>query len=407
MSEQKLQELKEEMGKTFEEFKKRNDAADASVEKRNAEDKETITKLQIEMTTLKKDIAEERQAIKAEQEVRSKRPAKAEGEADKDPEMELRASAYEKYIRYGMGENAQVTMSPEEKRALAGTSDDDGQFLVPTDFETQIIMKAFDLAEIRPLCQVGTTSRDSVKMGSLSKPIVAWGTRGLAVSQQTLNTGGILIPVKNIRALALVSNDTLDDAAANIMGELQSAFQMAVAEAEDDAFVVGVDPDSPKGILVSALVQANYTASDVSGGIADSTYNGIDTLKAMLYDLKKTYRRNSTWAMNSTTEGLYRALKDGNGNYYWDPNLYTGGKPTLLGRPVVNPEGMPDVAANAYPVLLGDFKAGYKIRDRSGVTITRLTERYAEYDQTGFMLKKRVGGGVALAEAFTCLKIDA
>jgi HK97 family phage major capsid protein len=84
-----------------------------------------------------------------------------------------------------------------------------------------------------------------------------------------------------------------------------------------------------------------------------------------------------------------------------------GGKPTLLGRPVVNPEGMPDVAANAYPVLLGDFKAGYKIRDRSGVTITRLTERYAEYDQTGFMLKKRVGGGVALAEAFTCLKIDA
>jgi HK97 family phage major capsid protein len=76
-----------------------------------------------------------------------------------------------------------------------------------------------------------------------------------------------------------------------------------------------------------------------------------------------------------------------------------------LGRPLINPEGFPDVAANAFPIVLGDFRKGYRIRDRSGVTIQRLVERYAEYDQTGFMIKKRVAGQVTQAEAFRCLKV--
>ena len=129
--------------------------------------------------------------------------------------------------------------------------------------------------------------------------------------------------------------------------------------------------------------------------------------KTLVYALKKVYRRNATWAMNSTTEGLYRMLKDGEGRYLWDTGLDKDGVPTLLGKKVINPEGMPDIAANAFPVLFGDFASGYKIRDRSGVVIKRLVERYAEYDQTGFLLKKRVGGEVALPEAFRCLKITA
>lgn len=402
MSDVELKELREEMGKTFEAFKKANDAALAEAERRSgtvsAEHQEKVDNVNTAITGIQDQMKEF--------EKRMARPGTgSKGEAEITPEMELRNGAYEKYIRYGMGDGAIVEMSADERRALAGTADDDGQFLVPESFESNIIMKAFNNAEIRPLCQVGTTSRDAVKMGSLSKPIVAWGTRGLTVDQQTLNTGGILIPVKNVRALALISNDTLDDAAADIMGELEDAFEMAVAEAEDDAFAIGTDPDSPKGILANAAVLANYTPSGVAAAISDASNNGIDALKEMLYGLKKTYRRNATWAMNSATEGLFRQLKNGNGDYLWDPNLETDGIARLLGRPLVNPEGMADVGASAIPVMLGDFKAGYKIRDRSGLVIKRLVERYAEYDQTGFLLKKRVGGGVALPEAFACLKI--
>lgn len=407
--EKKIEELALEMRKTFESLKESNDKRIDEIEKRGhatAESKETVEKINTEITELRKEI----KALHTRAGRTGAAHAGAEG-ADgaegEGPDVELRAAAYEKYIRYGMGENAAVSMSPEEKRALAGTSDSDGQFLVPDGFEANIIMKAFNNAEIRPLCQVGTTGRDTVKMGSLSKPVVTWGTRGLAVDEQTLSTGGIVIPIKNIRALALVSNDTLEDSAANIMGELEDGFEKAVAEAEDDAFIVGAAPDSPKGILLNALVQANFKSSGVAADIADATHNGFDVLKQLLFSLKKTYRRNATWAMNSITEGEYRLLKDGEGKYLWGSDVDKNGNPVLMGRPVVNPEGMPDIAAGAFPVVLGDFRSGYKIRDRAGLTIKRLVERYSEFDQTGFLLKKRVGGGVALPEAFACLKIGA
>lgn len=399
-----IKTIKEELASTFEEFKKVNDQSIKEAETRagiaTAETRAQVDALNQKITDLLVTVGN--------LEKRANRPAK-EGRDGKErtPEMEVRAAAYEKYIRFGMGENSNAAWTPEEIRSLAGTSDEDGQFLVPDDFEANIIMKAFDLAEIRPIVQVGTTSRDTVKLGSLAKPIVAWGTRALAVDPQTLSTGGIEIPIRNVRALVLISNDTLDDAAADVMGELENAFDFATAEAEDDAFIAGTDPNEPSGILANTNVQANYTNSGVAAAISDASHNGIDALKTMLYALKKTYRRNATWAMNSTTEGVYRKLVDGEGRYLWDYQVAGAGAQTLLGRPVINPEGMPDIAANAFPVLLGDFRSGYKVRDRAGLTIKRLVERYAEYDQTGFLLKKRVGGQVALAEAFRVLKVAA
>lgn len=400
----KPEELRAELKSTFEQFKTVNDKAIGEAEKRageaTAETRAQVDALNAKITALSDEIkALETRAARPPKETRSGRII--------TPEMELRAKSYEKYIRHGMGENSSASWEPEEIRALAGTADDDGQFLVPDDFESNIIMRAYDIAEVRPLCQVGTTSRDTVRMGSLSKPIVAWGTRSLAVTEQTLSTGGVTIPIMNVRALTLLSNDTLDDAAADVMGELEMGFELAVAEAEDDGFIAGTDPKGPSGILANAQVLANVTKTGVADNIFNATNNGIDALKAMLYALKKVYRRNATFAMNSITEGEYRKLKDGEGRYLWDYQVTAAGSATLLGRPLINPEGMADIEAGAYPVALGDFRAGYKIRDRSGLTITRLVERYAEYDQTGFILKKRVGAQVAQAEAFRVLKVAA
>jgi HK97 family phage major capsid protein len=111
--------------------------------------------------------------------------------------------------------------------------------------------------------------------------------------------------------------------------------------------------------------------------------------------------------MNSTTEAKVRQFKDSNGQYLWQPPVQAGAPATLLGRPSVNPEGMPAVAADAFPIAIGDFRRGYRIRDRKGLTITRLIERYAEFDQTGFMVKRRTGGQVVLAEAFHLIKCEA
>jgi len=199
----------------------------------------------------------------------------------------------------------------------------------------------------------------------------------------------------------------LEDADADIWGELSSAFADAIAESEDDAFAVGVGDKSPQGVMTNAAVQANFTVSGVSGALTDSSNNGIDALITALYKLKATYRRNATIAMNSGTEAIFRQVKDSvAGQYLWQPPVQAGDPATLLGKPVANPEGMAGTGTNGFlPIVVGDFRRGYRIRDRKGVTVQRLTERYAEYDQTGFIVKRRTGGQVVLPEAFQVIKI--
>lgn len=336
----------------------------------------------------------------------SQRPGAGAPAAD-DKETELRKSAFVKFLRYGIGETGRQMMTPDEVRALSNASDADGGFLVPVAWENTVLMQAYNEAEMRPACNTGVTGRDRVYMPALKKPSVAWGVANVAVTAQDITAGGETLPINDLRALTLIHNNTLDDAEADVWGELNMAFSRAIAEAEDNAFVSGDGTNAPQGVMTNTAVLAQFTKTGVAGALSDANNNGVDPLITMLHSLKKTYRRNATWAMNSATEGEVRKLKDKDGQYLWQPPVQAGSPATLLGRPVINPEGMADVAANAFPVVLGDFRSGYVIRDRSGITVQRLVERYAEFDQTGFLVKRRTGGKVVMAEAFRVLKVAA
>lgn len=399
--------MNQEIKKVFDEFRSTSEQLKEYVDKKldevrkngqaSADTVESIDKINASITELRSQY----DALVAD----FNRPKFEGSDKDKSPEVQLREQAYTKYLRFGFGDQTRAAFTPEETRALSGASDGNGDFLVPDSYESEIIMQAFDAAEIRPLCNVRPTGRDAVQMPSLSKPTVAWGTKNVAVTEQQLSAGSERIEIFDLKALTLIHNNTLDDAAADVWGELRDAFGMAVAEAEDDAFAAAAGDRMPKGIIADSRVQANYTPTGVAAALSDGSNNGVDALITLLHALKKAYRRNSTWAMNSTVEGTVRQFKDSNGQYLWQPPVIPGNPTTLLGRPIVNPEGLPDVAANAFPIALGDFRSGYKIRDRAGIVIQRLVERYAEYDQTGFLLKKRVGGQVTLPEAFQLLKV--
>lgn len=355
-----------------------------------------IDKANADISELRKSLDE---AVKA-----AHRPAMGQDGKPVDKDMELRRSAFEKVLRYGLGDTGRAKISAEELRALGPTSDAGGSFLVPTDFENSVLMAAYDQAELRPICDVKPTGRDKVMMPALSKPAVAWGRAGVTVSPQDLTAGGEGIEIFDLTALVLIHNNTLEDAEADVWGEVSMAFGDAGAEAEDDAFAVNPGHESPQGVMAHPGVQARYKYSGVAGALSDASHNGVDVLIEALYSLKKTYRRNATWAFNSTTEGVIRKLKDADGQYLWQPPVQAGAPATLLGRPIVNPEGMPDISAGAYPIVIGDFKR-YKIRDRRGITIQRLNERYADQRCTGFLVTKRVGGQCVMAEAFTPVKI--
>ena len=146
-----------------------------------------------------------------------------------------------------------------------------------------------------------------------------------------------------------------------------------------------------------------FVLSGAAGAFAAS--NPADALIDLAYAPKQTYRQNGRFVMNRATEAAVRKLKDGDGNYLWQPAASAGAPATLLGYPVSEAEDMPDIAANAFAIAFGDFKRGYLIADRAGVRILR--DPYSAKPYVLFYTTKRVGGGVANFEAIKLLKFAA
>lgn len=123
----------------------------------------------------------------------------------------------------------------------------------------------------------------------------------------------------------------------------------------------------------------------------------------LFYSLKSPYRKNATFIMNDSTVKAIRKLKDGNGNYIWQPSMTAGTPDTILNCPVLTSTYMPEVAAGNKTIAFGDFKY-YWIADRQGRSFKRLNELYAVTGQVGFVATQRVDGKLILPEAVKYLQ---
>jgi len=121
------------------------------------------------------------------------------------------------------------------------------------------------------------------------------------------------------------------------------------------------------------------------------------------HSLRAPYRKNAVWAVNDTTIAAIRKLKDGNGQYLWQPGLTNGAPDMILGRPVKTSTFMPTLEAGAKTVVFGDF-GYYWIADRQGRSFKRLNELYATTGQVGFLASQRVDGRLVLPEAMKVLQ---
>lgn len=123
----------------------------------------------------------------------------------------------------------------------------------------------------------------------------------------------------------------------------------------------------------------------------------------LFYSLKSPYRKNAVFIMNDSTVKAIRKLKDGAGNYIWQPSLTAKTPDTILNCPVFTSAYMPEIAAGNKTIVFGDCKY-YWIADRQGRSFRRLNELYAVTGQVGFVASQRVDGKLILPEAIKYLK---
>ncbi|HEY0328801.1 MAG TPA: phage major capsid protein [Rhodopseudomonas sp.] len=206
-----------------------------------------------------------------------------------------------------------------------------------------------------------------------------------------------------------ISQQLLDDAAIDLEQWLAGEVEGEFAKQEGIAFLSGNGTNKPYGILTFVTGAANAArhpwgaiATVNSGAAAALTGDGFIDL---MYSLPGEFAANAKLYINRLSLGAARKLKDGQGNYLWQPTYVAGQPATLAGAPIVELPDMPTVAAGNVVALYGDMEATYLIVDRIGISVLR--DPFTDKPYVHFYTVKRVGGGVYNPEPMRALVVGA
>ena len=299
-----------------------------------------------------------------------------------------------------------------ELKSISGTVPSDGGYAVPREIDALIARQLIEISPIRAIAQVVQTgSAGYRKLVTLGGTASGWVSETAARPETaTPEFAEIAPPTGELYANPAASQAMLDDAGFNLEGWLASEISMEFARAEGAAFVNGSGVNQPKGFL-AAPVSEDFDGDRPfgtlqyigSGDAAGFGANPDGTLIDLVHTLKAGHRQGASWVMNSTTLAEVRKLKTADGAFLWQPGMVEGQPDRLLGYPVVEAEDMPDIAANAFPIAFGNFRAGYLIAERTATQILR--DPFTNKPFVHFYATKRVGGQVLDSAAIKLLKI--
>lgn len=311
---------------------------------------------------------------------------------------------FDNWFRDGDGENALKAMVRDGNISAAYSvgSDPDGGLTAPVEWDRTITDKRIEVSPMRRFASIQTVTGAGFKrLYNMHGTTAGWvgetdarpETAGSKLREYAFSFGEIYA---NPAATQTILEDSEIDLAAWLSDEVNIEF----SRQEGIAFVSGDGINKPKGFLMfdataeAALPEASRhplgpVQEIVSGAAADLTSDGIIDL---VYGLPEDRSVGAALFGNRKTHAKIRKMKDGQGNYLWQPPFQAGQPAQVLGNPFNELAGMPDVAANSIPLVYGNMAEAYRIFDRVGMSILR--DPYTKKPYVLFYTRKRVGGGM-------------
>ena len=291
------------------------------------------------------------------------------------------------------------TRGSEEFKYLRSDNNEDGGYLAPYEYMNEIIKKITEISPVRQVSRVISTSSKEVRIPKRTGLVTGgWVGEGQAASQSNSTYGDEVLRAEKMMVYTDITLELLRDSAFDMRREITADVTEDFAKLEGAAFVNGNAVNKPEGLLTNADV--GYVVSGAAAGLT------ADALYEIQGEIPTGY--NLTWMFNRKTLHKHiRTLKDGSGEYLFQPNLGAADMPnTVAGLPYVLANDMPDVAANTYPIILGDYRKAYYIVDNQNIEFLEDPYTQATSGKRRFIVFKRTGGQVVLAEALKKLKIS-
>lgn len=284
------------------------------------------------------------------------------------------------------------------QNSLSVGENSEGGYLVPDEFERTLIEALEEENIFRNLATVIQTSSGDRKIPVVAtKGTASWVDEGGLIPESDDSFGQVSIGAFKLATLIKISEELLKDSAFNMEAYIAKEFGRRIGRAEEEAFFTGTGTNMPTGIL------SNTGGAELGVTAAATTAITLDEVMDLFYSLRTPYRKRARFLMNDATVKAIRKLKDGHGQYLWQPSIVAGTPDTILNCPVVTSAFMPAIAAGAKSIVFGDLSY-YWVADREGRTFRRLNELFATTGQVGFVASQRVDGKLILPESVKYLK---
>ena len=307
----------------------------------------------------------------------------------KETPEEKRSAVFGKYMRDGLGsltneERTYLSYQNVEGRAQTTQTGSSGGYTIPTLMANKIWEALLDFGGARALGTVISTSggeqidyptsNDTAQSGALLSENTQVSEQDKTFGTEPLNA--YTFTSKMIR----VPNQLLQDSKFDIAGHIVEALKTRIGRANNTYFTTGTGSSQPEGFITGA--SAGITAA----GAAAVTW---DELMDLEHSVGSAYRANAKYTFADSTLKALKKLKDGNSNYLWQMGDVKAGAPaTINGYNYVINDDVAAMATTAKSIAFGDFSK-FLIRDVGAPVVMRLSERYADYNQTAFVVFTR------------------
>lgn len=282
----------------------------------------------------------------------------------------------------------QRQVSANEMRDLGVGAGNTGGYTVPEDFmkRLEVAMKAWGgMLEVSEILRTDTGAdlpMPTLNTTSAVASIVGENTQSSKDSSTPFGVANLGSYTYRTPVLA-ISYALLQDSA---FGESQiiDPFAEQLGRGLNAHLTTGTGSGQPEGIVTAS-------ASGAVGTTGQTTTVTYDDLVELEHSVDPAYRANAKFMFHDSSLKVIKKLKDGNGLPLFVPGVQGAAYDTILGYGYQINQDMPTMAANAKSILFGRLDK-YKTRIVRDVSMLRLTERYADFLQVGFLGFMRADG---------------
>jgi HK97 family phage major capsid protein len=312
--------------------------------------------------------------------------------------------AWHKYMSHGPN-----VLDEIERAAMAEAVTTTGQFMVPVYIDPTIILTNAGMVNpfrgIAKVISITTMTWRGVTSAGVS---AEWTAEAAEMTDASPTVAQPTITPIRADAYVQASFEMLEDT--SIGSELAMLFADARDRLEGTAHAVGTGSTQPTGVVTALqLVTASRVDATTNGALGAVDIFGVDN------SLSPRWRPNATWVANKAYLNRIRQLGTALGYSFW-VDFGGGMPPSLIGYPVKESSAMQSTLSTATAssddiLLLGDFRSGFYIVDRIGMSVLTTTgvgvigANRRPTGETGFACFWRTGANVVVPDALRLLRL--